>query len=434
MRRFGAGGALLALLLCLLSWSAFAAPPRPILAVDSVADLQVVDGHQAQILQVVGFHAGSLQGGGLFVWQDTNKAPDNCTVFAAANGGRWLRRLEHGVLDVTMCGAPWDGVHDDAPAFNAAFAVASANGFSLSCPGGAGRIATTVAPKQFANVVLRCQGMEASTLFCAVQGKPCFLFQNPIGVAQIQAPQIYDLEILAPTAPNGPGAVIQYNSIAGGFRDDVTTQDYMMRPVVQRVQISGGVIGIQCSKCFDGDFSLDVLSGQTRHGFDLEGSDWMSIGGAGPNRIAGTGGVPIWLASHGTFGNGARVVHNDILGPAANTEAYIYSSARTSYLEANFMEGATRGACEIKIDMGAIHAVVRDNLVTDRTVKNWLCVVPWLRQSEFSSNQTTSHGQGPARFENRGNWKDLLLGRPVTHSGNWSEVGFPSSWTLPGLF
>lgn len=434
MRRFGASGALLALLLCLLSWGAAAAPPRPVLAVDSVANLQAVDGHKNPFLQVIGFHAGSLQGGGLFVWQDTGKVPDNCTVFAAANGGRWVRRLGHGVLDVTMCGAPWDGVHDDAPAFNAAFTVASANGFSLSCPGGMGRIASTVAPKQFANVILRCQGMEASKLSCTVEGRPCFLFQNPVGSAEIQAPQIYDLDIIAAPAPHGPGTVIQYNNIAGGFRDDRTTQSYMMRPIVQRVQISGGAIGIQCSKCFDGDFSLDVLSQQSRHGIDLEGTDWTSIGGAGPNRVESTGGVPIWLASHGTFGNGARVVHNDILVPGAGTEAYIYSSARTSYLEANFLEGATNGACEIKIDMGAIHAVVRDNLVTDRTVKNWLCVVPQLRQADFSSNQTTSHGQGPARFENRGSWKDWLLGRPVTHTGNWSEVGFPSLWTWSGLF
>ena len=98
------------------------------------------------------------------------------------------------------------------------------------------------------------------------------------------------------------------------------------------------------------------------------------------------------------------------------------------------MEGATNGACEIKIDIGAIHAVVRDNHVTDRTVKNWLCVVPQLRQADFSSNQTTSHGQGPARFENRGSWKDLILRHAITHAGNWSEAGFPSIWTLPGLF
>jgi hypothetical protein len=434
MRRFGPGDALLAVVLCLLSWGVSAAPPRPILSVDSVADMRTVDGRKSPLLEVNGFHAGSLQGGGLFIWQDTDKAPDNCTVFAALGGGRWLRRLEYAVLDVTMCGAMWDGVHDDAPAFNAAFTAASTNGFSLSCPGGTGRIASTVAPKRFANVVLRCQGMEASKLSCAVQGKPCFLFQNPAGAAAIQAPQIYDLDIAASSAPYGPTTVIQYNSVAGGFRDDTATQSYMMRPVVQRVQISGGAIGIQCSKCFDGDFSLNALSRQTRHGFDLEGSDWTSIGGAGPNRILITGGVPIRLASHGTFGNGLRVVHNDILAPAAGTEAYIYSSARTSYLEKNFMEGATGGACEIKIDMGAAHAVVRDNHVTDRTVKNWLCVVPQLRQADFSSNQTTTHGQGPARFESRGSWKDLILGHAITHTGNWSEAGFPSMWTLPSFF
>jgi hypothetical protein len=198
----------------------------------------------------------------------------------------------------------------------------------------------------------------------------------------------------------------------------------MMRPVVQRVQISGGGIAIQCSKCFDGDFSLNYLSFQARHGFDTEGSDWMSVGDAGSNRIAGTGGVPIRLASHGTFGNGDLVTHNDILWPAPGVETYIYSSARTSFLEKNYIEGATKGACEIKIDVGAAHAVVRDNHVTDRTVTNWLCVVPQLRQADFR----------PARFENRGNWKDLIFRHAITHAGNWSEAGFPSAFSLFGLF
>lgn len=428
-------GAILFVLGLFLACQASAAQPRPVHAVDSVAEMADADPQKTPVLEVLGYYAGSLKGGGLFVWQASNQAPDGCTVFAAATGkGRWLRRLTSSVLDVTMCGARWDGVADDAPAFNTAFTVASQNGYSLSCPGGRGRIARTVAPKQFEKVVLRCQGMEATYLSCEVTGRPCFLFQNPVGSAAFQAPQIYDLNIVGPRMPNGPSVVIQYNNVGGGFRDDDTTQGYMMRPIVQRVQIAGGDIGIQCSKCFDGDFSLNSLSYQGRHGFDLEGSDWISIGGAGPNRIAQTSGVPIRLASHNTFGNGNRVVHNDILWPTVPVEAYIYSSARSSYIEKNFIEGKTGGACEIKIDMGAANAVVQGNLVTDRTVKNWLCVVPQLRQADFSSNQTTSHGQGPARFENRGNWKDLFFRHVITHQGNWSEAGFPSTWSQFGLF
>jgi hypothetical protein len=112
------------------------------------------------------------------------------------------------------CGAPWDGVHDDAPAFNAAFAAASTNGLSLSCPGGNGRIASTMAPSRYENVVLRCQGMAASTLNCIVEAKPWFLFQNPVNSAP-QAPQIFDLNIVASRLPHGPSIVIQYNGIAG---------------------------------------------------------------------------------------------------------------------------------------------------------------------------------------------------------------------------
>lgn len=427
----GFAGLLLALILALPALAA----PRPVLAVDSVAELQAIDGRASPLLQVAGFYPGSTMGGGLFVWRPAGSTPDHCTIFPAKGGdGVWVRRVAGSVLDVTMCGAKWDGVADDAPAFNAAFAVASASGYSLSCPGGIGKIASTVAPARFAGVVLRCQGMATSTLYCTVEAKPCFRFQNPIGPQAVQAPQLYDFNIIAGRMPHGPSVVIQYNSIAGGFRDDDATQNYMMRPVVQRVQISGGGIGIQCSKCFDGDFSLDALSYQARHGFDIEGSDWMGIGDAGSNRIERSGGIPIVLASHGTFGNGDLVSHNDILWPVAGVEAYIYSSARTSYLEKNYFEGATGGACEIKIDAGAAHVVARDNHVTDRTVRHWLCVVPQLRQADFSDNQTTSHGQGPALFENRGGWKDLMFRHVIVHSGNWSEAGFPSFLGRFGLF
>jgi hypothetical protein len=408
------------------------AAPRPVHVVGSVAEMQSADGAKTPVLQVLGYHAGSLLGGGLFAWQASGKAPDNCTIFTGADGnGRWVRRLETGVLDVTMCGARWDGTTDDGPAFNAAFTVASANGYSLSCPGGLGRIARTVAPQRFEKVILRCQGMEASRIYCDLAGKPCFLFQNPVLLREVQAPQIYDLSIETRRPRGGAGVMIQYNSIAGGFTDDATSQSYMMRPMVQRVQIVGGDIGIQCSKCFDGDFSFNHFTVQRKHGVDLEGSDWMSVA---RNRIAATGGPPVRLASHGTFANGNAVTHNDLLSPDKGVEAYILSSARTSYIEKNYMEGATRGACEIKIDMGAAHAVVRDNHVTDRTVKNWLCVVPQLRQADFSYNQTTSHGQGAARFDHQGNWKDLIFRHVITHRGNWSEAGFPSAWRLFGFF
>ena len=336
-------------------------------------------------------------------------------------------------LDVTMCGATWDGRTDDSAAFNAGFTAASRNGYSLSCPGGYGDIARTVSPASFANVILRCQGMKASTIYCTVPaGRPCFLFQNPVNGTETQAPQIFDLGIVATTGAHAAGIVIQYNNVHGGFTDDETkTQAYMMRPVIQRVLIAGGTTGIQCSKCFDGDFSLNWIGNQDGTSIDLEGSDWMGIGTAGANRIFTPGGIPIKLISHGTFGNGDYVVHNDILAPTTPVDAYIYSSARTSYIEKNFMEGHTAGACEIKIDMGASHTVVRDNHVTDPTVKNWLCVVPLLRQAEFSGNQTTSHGQGGAYFQNRGNWKDILLRHSIVHFGNWSENGFPGLWSWP---
>lgn len=267
--------------------------------------------------------------------------------------------------------------------------------------------------------------MAASSIVCTVQNGPCFLFQNPNGSSEVQAPQIYDLSIVSGPPPAHPTVMIQYNRVAGGFTDNATTQSYMMRPIVQRVRLEGGEIGVQCSKCFDGDMSLNLLTGQSRHGFNLEGSDWMSIGAAGTNRIVSTGDYPVKLASHGTFGNGNLVSHNDILSPAAGVSAYIYSSVRTVYIEKNFLEGHTGGACEIRIDNGALHATIRDNHVTDPSVTNWLCVIPRLAQAEFTDNQTTSHGQGPARFDNGRGPYNTVMPQTIVHFGNWSEGGFP---------
>jgi len=408
--------------------------PRALYVVDSIAQMEALEGAKFRHIRVASYHADLNRGGGDFTWNAGEEpAPDRCTTFRAGKGGRWLRQVSHGVLDVTMCGVRWDGT-DDSAALSNAFTVASRSGFSLSCPGGTGVIAATVAPASFNKVMLRCQGMETSKILCTVpDNRRCFLFQNARGAGEVQAPQFFDLEISARTGSRTASVLIQYNSIGGGFTDTPQTQGYMMRPIVQRVRLSGGGIGIQCSKCFDGDFSLNQLLSQERHGIALEGSDWMGIGKAGTNRIVSTGGFPIKLASHGTFGNGAMVSHNDILWPRKGVGAYIYSSARTSYIEYNFLEGATSGACEIKIDMGATHAVVRGNHVTDPTVKNWLCVVPELRQAEFSSNQTTSRGQGPALFENRGYLKDWLLRHKIVHFGNWSEQGIPTGWFGLGI-
>lgn len=72
-----------------------------------------------------------------------------------------------------------------------------------------------------------------------------------------------------------------------------------------------------------------------------------------------------------------------------------------------------------------MHATVRDNYVTDATVANWLCVVPRLAQGEFTGNQTTSYGQGPARFEGGRGPYNSVMAQTVVHFGNWSESGFP---------
>jgi hypothetical protein len=417
-------------LLIFLTSVSYAAPPSAAALTHSVPSIAAMRSLNEKYsdLRVIGYYEGSIKGGGDFTWDPTSTAAsDACTIFPGDSPkGRWLRRLPTSQLDVTMCGAKWDGTSDDAPAISAAFSAASRAGLSVSCPGGTGRIANTVSPPSFTGVVFRCQGMNASVIRCTVSKKPCFLFQNEMGLAGIQAPQFYDFKILSVPSPAYASTIIQYNSLAGGFIDGPNSQSYMMRPIIQGVWFEDGEIGVQCSKCFDGDISLNMFIGQFRHGVDLEGSDWMGVGAAGTNRFISTReDSPIRIASHGTFGNGALVTHNDILAPFEGVRAYIYSSGRTTYIEKNFLEGTTKGACEILIDNGALHATVRDNHVTDPTVANWLCVVPRLAQGEFTSNQTTGWGQGPARFENgRGPFNNIYP-QTIVHFGNWSEAGFP---------
>ena len=187
---------------------AHAAETQPMQFVTSAAALTALDGSKIPFVHLTGYYAGSAKGGGDFLWQPSGGgSPDSCTVFSAGAGpGHWLRQLPNSLLDVAMCGAKWDGVADDAAAINTAFGIASRDGYTLTCPGGTGRIGTTVAPANFRNVVLRCQGMNASTIACDVPaGRACFLFQNTNGLEEVQAPQLYDLTVRA-----GPPGTLLY--------------------------------------------------------------------------------------------------------------------------------------------------------------------------------------------------------------------------------
>ena len=317
----------------LLFWVTASAAPT--VAVASIAELQAAA--PAPVILVASYHPGLNKGGGIFVWAPGPGAADNCTSFAG-NGGRWLRQLS-GALNVTMCGAWWDNSHDDAAILTHAFAVAAGARVGLRLPGGTGKVCSTVTAARA--VILRGQGMGAPgdtapspTIVDGSCMKSGWVFDltTPNGTVNLEAPKYYDMEILTANNPN-PGGCIRWNRVTGGFTDNPSSQYYMLHPHAERIFCSLQTrqqIGMECSKCFDGDLSQNVITnGKT--GIALEGSDVMCIGCAGPNRISYTGDNLIRLAAHGTFGNMDRVVGNEILYPnpsQARYDSFIYDSSR----------------------------------------------------------------------------------------------------------
>ena len=417
----------LSAVLLLLALPALAAQPE---IVGSIYALNAADWSAYPVLSLTAYYSGGTTGGGTLVYvsSDTTSPTDYCTIFIDSAGHRFYRELNGTPLDVTMCGAHWDGSTDDASAINYAYVAAARIGRALTCPGGTGKIGSTITPQP--GVILRCQGMETSFINGSSVTGPCFYLQNANGTVEVQAPSFYDFSLTC-----GGTFAIQLNSVAGGFLDNPTTQSYMMRPRLENLDLSGGSTAVfQCSKCFDGDISLSKFSSGGM-GIDLEGSDWISIGGKGPNRLVSLSGYPVSLVSHNTFGNGDSVVHNDILAPATGVGAYIYSSARESFIRDNFLEGSTSGACEIKIDAGTLTATVTNNWVTDSSVSNWLCVPSNVVSLVATGNGTSNVGAGAALF-NGGNgtnlWYNTILRQTIVHNGNYSDGGFPFNTQVSG--
>ena len=424
------------------------AQSMPISAAASVAEMQAQPGGGA--IQLLSYHPGTNKGGGVFVWSaGSSAAPDGCTILPGAGSGRWIRQLS-GPLDVTMCGAYWDGSHDDAAALNQAYRVAGTLHVSLTLPGGTGKVCSTVTAVR--GVILRGQGMgtagvigDSPTLVDADCMKSGWVFDlvTPKGSAQIEAPKYYDMSIRI-AGTTAPGGCIRWNNIEGGFTDAADSQSYMMHPHAERIfcQMNSGLadqqIGLQCSKCFDGDFSQNnILFG--KYGIDLEGSDVMCIGCAGPNRVAGAHDNLIRLNSHGTFGNMDRVVANEILYPSdfgQRYDSFIYDGAWSSTIESNHIEGQVKnGISAIHLGGGFTHGIQNNDI--DAVVRSGVAVPNWLlADGKFVNLRVVNNGcggciLGPALF-NGGKgvsayFNDGGVRQIITHAGNAAngDAGFP---------
>jgi hypothetical protein len=420
----------------------------PVSAVGSIDEMQALNGAANPVAQVLSYHPGLNRGGGLFVWNaEATGAADNCVTFApkAAQKGRWTRQLT-GALDVTMCGAYWDNTHDDSVPLTHAFAVASALRVSLTLPGGEGKICSTVIAARA--VIVRGQGMgaldNAGPSPTVVNGsciKSGWVFDitTPNGQTELEAPKYYDMEIQA-GGGKAPGGCIRWNNPTGGFTDSAASQYYMMRPHAERVYCilaNTEETGLVCSKCFDGDFSQNVIvHGKT--GIDLEGSDAMCIGCAGPNRIAYSSDYMIRVVSHGTFGNMDRIVANEFLVPTDTPPVYdamIFDASRSSNIESNHMEAYLPGIkAAIHVVGGFSHTIDNNDIDVltgsggDRTTPHWLIAEGPFTNFRAFNNGCAGCTMGPALFTNKS--KDFNPGfvpQIITHGGNAGsgDIGFP---------
>jgi len=423
------------------------AAPVTVSAVGSMAEMQGLNGAANPVVQVLSYYPGLNRGGGLFVWNAASgDAPDNCLIFApqkqgAGQKGRWTRQLS-GAFDAAMCGAWWDNSHDDAAALNRAVAAASRLHVTLSLPGGTAIVCSTV--KTAEGLVVRGQGMgPGATVLDGSCMKSGWLFDinTPNGTTALEAPKYYDMEIRA-GHNNNPGGCIRWNNAAGGFVDGPGSQYYMMRPHAERIgctMVGNQQIGLECSKCFDGDFSQNNTIGG-KHGVSLEGSDVMCIGCAGPNRFSYTTDSLVRMVSHGTFGNMDRVVGNEILYPTDTHQPYdsfIYDATRSSTIEANHIEGIIPGVqSAIHVVGGFSHAIENNDVAVlteigatgPKSAPHWLVTEgPFVNFRAFN-NGCEGCILGPALFRNHS--ADFNAGgvrQVITHGGNGvnGDAGFP---------
>jgi hypothetical protein len=264
-----------------------------------------------------------------------------------------------------------------------------------------------------------------------------FDLTTPNGTTNFEAPKYYDMQIRTATT-GGPGGCIRWNSIVGGFTDTPASQYYMMHPHAERIwcnQATRKQTGLECSKCFDGDFSQNVITAGNI-GIALEGSDVMCIGCAGPNRISYTTDSLIRLVAHGTFGNMDRVVGNELLYPTDSHvpyDSFIYDAARSSTIEANHIEGIITGVKSVIHVLSGFSTTIINNDIdvlvnTVSAAPHWLIADgPFVNFRAFN-NGCAGCVLGPALFSNKSStYNNGGVPQIITHGGNAAngDAGFP---------
>lgn len=100
----------------------------------------------ADVLDLVGWTAGTRIGGGRLVYDstDTTTADDGCTVFVDAAGHRWKRQFGGGVVLLSWCGVDFTGAAAADSKMAAAIAAAGVNGTILLDQPGTVKLTTQI--------------------------------------------------------------------------------------------------------------------------------------------------------------------------------------------------------------------------------------------------------------------------------------------------
>lgn len=106
-----------------LAVSAFASvDPAPVTvsSIDALTHLARGVSAKYKNVSVVGYHEGSREGGGLFIWDaSSTESADGCTIFQAADAtGRWKRTGSLNLMHSKWCGAVGNGTNDDTGPIN----------------------------------------------------------------------------------------------------------------------------------------------------------------------------------------------------------------------------------------------------------------------------------------------------------------------------
>lgn len=354
--------------------------PATIPQLPTIAALQALGTAASQYptISVQGYATAGDGGGGVFNWNSSSTATADGGTIIQATGvstGRYLRQMSpNPQLNVKFFGAKCDGSTDDSTALqNAENAAVTLSG-AVTYPGGQCNFASTITLG--AGVQHRGLGMGQTTLYYTGTSN-AMKRQNPNGTQIIQAPSFFDFTLSTPNL-TGTTVALQLNSIAGGFTDDSSTQQYMFQPIIQRVLFQGpnsAGIAFQCSKCFDLLFANNNVQYYAT-AVDVEGSDVADIS---DNALFYASTEEVLAVAHNTFGNNLKVAHNDMPGVISGGTAYIKADYRSAWIEDNHLEDDSNSVTTMIEATGSSGAVysIHDNVI-DTTTSQTPC---W-----FSSN------------------------------------------------